>query len=124
MYPDKRPDVRLKDGLTPEVMDNDEPPEGDFVLLLPRSVRGFNLLEKKWVDLDVSGISEIEWNKEAFKSLAIEKDTKTLITALVTNKIAADRSTDLIKGKGSGLMILLHGGPGTGKVCQSVRFLN
>ena len=124
MHPDKHPNKRLENELAPEVMDGDEPPKGDFVLLLPRSVRGFHLLEKKWVDLDVSGISEIEWNKEAFKSLAIEKDTKTLITALVTNKIAADRSTDLIEGKGSGLMILLHGGPGTGKVCQSVLFLN
>lgn len=33
----------------------------------------------------------------------------------MTNKIAADRSTDWIGAKGNGLIMLLHGGPGTGK---------
>jgi ATP-dependent Lon protease len=32
-----------------------------------------------------------------------------------TKKLAAEKSTDLIKGKGNGLIILLHGGPGIGK---------
>jgi AAA+ superfamily predicted ATPase len=35
--------------------------------------------------------------------------------ALVANRISGDRNTDIIQGKGNGLIILLHGGPGTGK---------
>jgi AAA+ superfamily predicted ATPase len=33
----------------------------------------------------------------------------------VTNLISAQKSTDIIDGKGNGLTMLLHGGPGTGK---------
>ena len=35
--------------------------------------------------------------------------------ALITNQLAVEKSTDHILGKGNGLTILLHGGPGTGK---------
>ncbi|KAF2180742.1 P-loop containing nucleoside triphosphate hydrolase protein, partial [Zopfia rhizophila CBS 207.26] len=55
------------------------------------------------------------WNKYAFKSLTINQESKDLIKALIRNKIAADKATDMVAGKGNGLIILLHGGPGTGK---------
>jgi len=38
-----------------------------------------------------------------------------LVMTLVTHQINIDRNTDLMSGKGNGLIILLHGGPGTGK---------
>lgn len=38
-----------------------------------------------------------------------DDNTKELIIALVTNKIEAEKSTDLMAGKGNGLIILLHG---------------
>ena len=60
-------------------------------------------------------IRPLKWKKDAFETLAVDEDTKELITALVSNKIAADRGTDLMAGKGTGLIVLLHGGPGTGK---------
>ncbi|EOD44784.1 putative aaa family atpase protein [Neofusicoccum parvum UCRNP2] len=71
--------------------------------------------EKTWTNLLVQNITPVEWNKQAFESLAVDKETKELITALVTNKVAADEATDVISGKGSGLIVLLHGSPGTGK---------
>lgn len=40
---------------------------------------------------------------------------KEMILALVTNQIASESSTDLIENKGNGLIMLLHGSPGTGK---------
>ena len=67
------------------------------------------------MDLFVDRISEIEWNKQAFESLVVNEKTKELVQALITNQLAAEKSTDLITGKGNGLTILLHGGPGTGK---------
>jgi DNA helicase TIP49 (TBP-interacting protein) len=65
--------------------------------------------------LDISGIHPIEWNKSAFDRLVLDPKTKELITALVQVRIATGRAEDIIEGKGNGLMILLHGGPGTGK---------
>lgn len=40
---------------------------------------------------------------------------KELIKALVTVHTTSTKSTDIIEGKGNALIILLHGGPGTGK---------
>lgn len=60
------------------------------------------------VDLEVDRIVDILWN-------VTDDRTKELIHALVTNQLAAEKATDLIAGKGNGLIMLLHGGPGTGK---------
>lgn len=67
------------------------------------------------VDLEVDRIVDILWNVTAFESLVTDDRTKELIHALVTNQLAAEKATDLIAGKGNGLIMLLHGGPGTGK---------
>lgn len=45
----------------------------------------------------------------------IEPDSKELVQALITNQIAREQGTDIVESKGNGLIILLHGGPGTGK---------
>ena len=58
--------------------------------------------------LDVSRISDVKWNNAAFDSLVVDKETKELISALVTNQIDSEKSTNLMNGKGNGL-ILLHG---------------
>ena len=60
-------------------------------------------------------MENVVWNKKAFDYLVLNPDTKELVLALVTNKLAADRGADLIENKGKGLILLLHGGPGTGK---------
>lgn len=60
-------------------------------------------------------IRDVSWNKKAFDSLAIDDDAQELIQALVTNQIESSKGTDIIADKGNGLIILLHGGPGTGK---------
>ena len=46
---------------------------------------------------------------KAFDYLVIEKQTKDLVQALVTNQLRASENADLIQGKGNGLFILLHG---------------
>ena len=67
------------------------------------------------VDLYVDQIAEMVWNKQAFRDLVVDEETKELVQALVTEQLSAKQSTDSIEGKGNGLVILLHGGPGTGK---------
>lgn len=44
----------LPDDLGPTVMNQSEPPSGEFLMLLPATVFGFNMVEKKW------GTSEIK----------------------------------------------------------------
>jgi ATPase family associated with various cellular activities (AAA) len=101
--------------LPPEFLDQETPPGDNFVFLLPLTIKGYNLRRKKWVDLRVDQITEVTWNKEAFKSLVLDRKTKDVIQALISNQLDAEKSTDLISGKGNGLILLLHGGPGTGK---------
>lgn len=67
------------------------------------------------VDLEVDKIRDVTWNKKSFEHLVVDVETKDLIQALITNQIARGQGTDTIDGKGNGLIILLHGGPGTGK---------
>jgi hypothetical protein len=101
--------------LPPECLDQETPPGDNFVFLLPLTIKGYNLRRKKWVDLRANQITEVTWNKEAFRSLVLDRKTKDVIQALISNQLDAEKSTDLISGKGNGLILLLHGGPGTGK---------
>lgn len=71
--------------------------------------------EKSLADLDVDRIADVSWNKDAFKHLVADDETKELVQALVAHRLASEQNTDLIEGKGNGLIMLLHGGPGTGK---------
>lgn len=66
----------------------------------------------------VDHIRDIEWNSGVFENqLVLTEAKKELIKALVTVHIDDSRTTkaDFMDGKGEGLVILLHGGPGTGK---------
>lgn len=54
-------------------------------------------------------------NKVAFSKVVIDREYKDLISALVSNQLESEKYTDLIEGKGNGLILLLHRGPGTGK---------
>ncbi|KAJ5587678.1 ATPase AAA-type core [Penicillium hispanicum] len=89
---------REREYLSAEAMEADEPPDGNFLLLLPATIHG-----------------AIKWNKKAFDHLVLQSTKKELIRALVKKHNATSESTDVIEGKGNGLILLLHGGPGTGK---------
>ncbi|KAI0892965.1 hypothetical protein F4806DRAFT_488633 [Annulohypoxylon nitens] len=106
---------RIIDQLEEEAMSKDKPPEDCFELLLPPTIKGFQLRTKKWHDLNVDQVEDVTWNVGVFEKVQLEDDSKDLIRALVSNTIASEQNTDLIQGKGNGLILLLHGSPGTGK---------
>jgi hypothetical protein len=93
------------DDLGAETMERDTPPDSNFVYLVPVKLKAYNLKLKKWFDLRVDRLSEVVWNKEAFKSLVLDNKTKNLIQALISNQLEAENSTDLISGKGNGLIL-------------------
>ena len=60
--------------------------------------------------------TDVTWNKEVFQQLVLPTTTKELLQASVTaHGEQVQTATDIIQGKGRGIIILLHGGPGTGK---------
>ena len=89
------------------------------LLIASPVVLGFAFSEKLWLEFTVSGIQEIEWNEGAFDSLVLPDSQKSLVKALVQSHTteSEERKTidDVIKGKGKGLVAVLHGSPGVGK---------
>lgn len=102
----------------------DEPTEDEF-LMMPRELPGYDLLEKEWINLPVSNITPISWNKQPFEDLVLPEETKRLVRSMVTVRASSIKTKwkeqrsgadfDIIPGKGNGLIILFHGSPGTGK---------
>jgi SpoVK/Ycf46/Vps4 family AAA+-type ATPase len=69
-------------------------------------------------ELLVKHIHDVQWNKTTFDNrLVLREKKKDLIKALISVHIGKKSAikTDFMEGKGEGLIILLHGGPGTGK---------
>ena len=77
------------------------------------------------VNILVDSVRPVTWNKTAYDRLVLPTQTKELVKALVTVRTSqrgvkqglglAGKREDIIAGKGNGLIMLLHGGPGTGK---------
>ena len=84
-------------------------------LICPPRVLGYHLNGKRWVELDVNLVSEIEnlTDASSFRRLELNPVQKELIKKLVKNHASGTEKLpfmrDLMKGKGNGLVILLHG---------------
>lgn len=72
-----------------------------------------------------SGITDTQWNQQAFESLTVPETHKSLVKALVSSHTFDDDNNDngknsrtiddVTHGKGRGLVTVLHAPPGTGK---------
>ncbi|KAM0254283.1 hypothetical protein ACHAQJ_006923 [Trichoderma viride] len=104
----------------------------DIYILLPYRIYGYVLLSRKWLPLHIDLTTKVPEIKpgenDSFQKLVLPEGHKDIVRALVsaharqrttlinghkTNKIKRD--IDIVKGKGKGLIILLHGAPGVGK---------
>ena len=87
------------------------------LLLTSPVVFGFAFNEKLWLEFTLSGVREIEYNENAFDSLVLPPNQKSIVRALVeSHKFhGAKAIDDVVQGKGKGLVAVLHGPPGTGK---------
>ncbi|CAI9632725.1 unnamed protein product [Alternaria burnsii] len=111
-------DPITKSELSDAVLESDVPPGGPFTLMLPATIKGYGFHNKKWNVLMVDHIRDIKWNSGVFEQrLVLQEGKKELVKALVTVHIEKSRDIkmDFMDGKGEGLIMLLHGGPGTGK---------
>jgi len=91
--------------------------EEDF-MICPISIVVYGLDNHEWFSVDVDKLKEKNWNPKAFGRLVLDQDRKdTLIRLASTNSrlVQANKSKDVIEGKGKGVVLLLHGPPGVGK---------
>ncbi|OJI86362.1 hypothetical protein ASPTUDRAFT_53599 [Aspergillus tubingensis CBS 134.48] len=104
--------------------------ETDDLLLLRRRVVAYAFRERKFVMVDIRGLKKKDPAlQNVFKDLKIGPDHKRMVRSLVKTHFAkqeiqkhqpnASSNQDPIRGKGSGLVILLHGVPGVGKTATA-----
>ncbi|KAK4464310.1 hypothetical protein QBC42DRAFT_344734 [Cladorrhinum samala] len=115
----------------------------DDLLLMYYRVFAFVLRTRKWAQLDISFMIEVQSSEiptaasnsnsdasdapekcmvTAFDRLVLEKGHRPIIESLVSQHFRNRESSagqrgqvDIIRGKGKGLILLLHGAPGVGK---------
>jgi hypothetical protein len=101
--------------------------------LVPYQLPAYEFRSRRWVWLNIEKIEEIDKSEEArrsgWKELVIPEKYSQLLVSLVDNHTsgfdakkglslgpgAPSVQIDLVRGKGKGLIILLHGPPGSGK---------
>lgn len=95
-----------------------EPLSDEHRMIATPLVRGFSFTEKMFLEFFVESLKPIEWNTSCFEQLVLPSSQKELVQALVAEHTARHSSgsfDDIVKNKGLGLILVLHGPPGVGK---------
>ncbi|KAI0892467.1 P-loop containing nucleoside triphosphate hydrolase protein [Annulohypoxylon nitens] len=93
--------------------------EENLLLLDPR-LRGFSTAAGMWSTFDVDHIHPIDFNPYILDNVVHNKRTKDLLQTLVENhQDAGSLYDEFIEEKGSSLLVLLTGKPGTGKTLMA-----
>ncbi|OBT94006.1 hypothetical protein VE01_07105 [Pseudogymnoascus verrucosus] len=110
----------------------------DELIIMSHKVFGFVLRDRTWAHLDLTHLEHIDnqegeddidaededsdgesGDKSAFGRLVLPRGHKKMVLSLIAqhfrNKGQQDEQADIVRGKGKGLIILLHGAPGVGK---------
>ncbi|KAI1467189.1 P-loop containing nucleoside triphosphate hydrolase protein [Daldinia caldariorum] len=85
----------------------------DDALITNGTVRGYHFESKKFLEFSIDNVWPIEWNTHCFDDLVLDPATKKTVKALVSTHPST--FDDIVKGKGQGLVCVLHGPPGVGK---------
>ncbi|KAI1382402.1 P-loop containing nucleoside triphosphate hydrolase protein [Hypoxylon crocopeplum] len=81
----------------------------------PPFTLGYSLGRKQWCRFFVDYISDVKWNPNAWDSLVLPDKEKRLLRALISSHAFSKNPRDSMQQKGKGLVLLLHGTPGSGK---------
>ncbi|KAF3768739.1 hypothetical protein M406DRAFT_286719 [Cryphonectria parasitica EP155] len=98
-----------------------------LIKLFPGIVPGYALRNRKWVQLDIDRLQDVQ-RGDNWDNLVLPKGHREMVQAMVesyTRRLDDSQATydqpsekvdlDLVRGKGKGCIILLHGAPGVGK---------
>ncbi|KAG9206967.1 hypothetical protein G6514_000258 [Epicoccum nigrum] len=93
--------------------------------LLPNRVVGYDLYRHKFAILAIEYLQPVRANTDGWADLKLPSGHKRMVQAQIRthflrkmsrqNRDSEDTDIDLVRGKGLGLIILLHGAPGVGK---------
>ena len=98
------------------LVDSDHNPRQDALACCHPSIGVYSLRDKEWKEVKVDDLRTPQFRQSAFKRLAIKKDHRRILVACVDAYMSETPGfTDLVAGKGRGLVVLLHGSPGVGK---------
>ncbi|KAM7213256.1 aaa family atpase [Rhypophila decipiens] len=106
--------------------DGSAPIEEDDLLLLPGRIFAFVFRSRKWACLQLGrsedgseNLTEIASRAEPWTDLELPEGHKEVVQSLITWHFKANKKInphfDLVREKGKGVIILLHGVPGVGK---------
>ncbi|CAI7657647.1 unnamed protein product [Penicillium glandicola] len=84
-------------------------------LCCPPYEYGFSLSRKEWCRFFIDNIEDVQWKENAWDSLIIGDHEKLVLQSLVTSHSYPEDSRNQTLQKGKGLVVLLHGSPGSGK---------
>lgn len=93
----------------------------DERVILPHCIYGFVLRSRQWVTMRTADLSEVKFENKFDDLMLSEKHKRTVQALVQTHESARTKSAgsatvasalDLVKGKGAGLILLLHGEPG------------
>ncbi|KAI0593411.1 hypothetical protein F4775DRAFT_578016 [Biscogniauxia sp. FL1348] len=96
----------------------------NLLILLPGGVPAYALRNRKWFDADVELLEPVV-HDAGWNDLVLPSGHKEIIRAMVENHAVGTSASkdglglraevDLVRGKGKGCIILIHGAPGVGK---------
>lgn len=100
----------------------------EYLVLLPKRLMVFSFLQRKFINADINCLKVIEPEPDIFDKLSINEAHKQMVRSLVQEHFRKKKRRhegkevmyqDIIKGKGTGLVFLLHGVPGVGKTATA-----
>ncbi|KAF8674074.1 P-loop containing nucleoside triphosphate hydrolase protein [Rhizoctonia solani] len=92
--------------------------DDEDLIILPPTLYGYSFIAKVWGEILVEHLSPVPFQPQIFDHLVLRNDYKNMIRSLVDAHAGKGESallTDVVTGKGGGLVIVLHGKPGIGK---------
>ncbi|KAH7326843.1 P-loop containing nucleoside triphosphate hydrolase protein [Rhizoctonia solani] len=107
---------RARDNMTSSRITISE--DDEDLILLPPTLHGYSFVAKAWGEILVEHLSPVPFQPHVFNHLVLRDDYKSMIRSLVDAHAGKGESallTDVVTGKGGGLVIVLHGKPGIGK---------
>jgi hypothetical protein len=85
------------------------------IIILPPTLHGYSFVAKTWGEIIVEHLSPVPFQPHIFNHLVLRDDYKNMIRSLVDAHAGKGESallTDVVSGKGGGLVVVLHGKPG------------
>lgn len=105
-------------------------PDGDNLLLLPDQVYAYVLRNRSWACLQIGTTGPVQGRlrriqpraDSPWQDLEIPNDHKNIVQSLIATHFSTkdqNMQFDLVKDKGKGVVVLLHGVPGVGKTATA-----